>query len=400
MANPEHVERLKAGVKEWNKWYATNDIKAELAEFYVFGDHYDGVDLSSANLAGCHLKVAGFEKSFLRGSNFSGSSIFRSNFSHSCLIQSDFSDAEIFQSLLPCGEFQSSNFQRSRHWENFYHEAQLESSDWSGAVVRDNQFVGANLREADFAGAILVGCNFRDSELHGVHFEDTVITDCNFSNSAGLDSIRFSGPCLIDYHTIATNRILPLSFFRGCGLSDTFIEYIPSIFSQGMEFYSAFISYSALDKKFARRLHDALQGRGVRCWLDEHEILPGDKIQARIDEGIRVWDKVLLCCSENSLGEGSSWWVEQEVERAFKKERDLRKQRGTDVCSLIPLNLDGFLFSDQCTHYFTADVQQRNAPDFHGWDKDNDLFEEQLEKVVKALRADKGARRPPPKSKL
>ncbi len=45
-----------------------------------------------------------------------------------------------------------------------------------------------------------------------------------------------------------------------------------------IEFYSCFVSYSHADKSFARRLYDTLQGRGIRCWLDEHELLPGDDI--------------------------------------------------------------------------------------------------------------------------
>ena len=55
--------------------------------------------------------------------------------------------------------------------------------------------------------------------------------------------------------------------------------------------------YAHEDKLFARRLHDALQGRGVRCWLDEKQMLPGDDIYEQVDRGIRLWDKVLLCCS-------------------------------------------------------------------------------------------------------
>ena len=42
-------------------------------------------------------------------------------------------------------------------------------------------------------------------------------------------------------------------------------------------------------------LHDALQERGVRCWLDEKQMLPGDDIYEQVDRGIRLWDKVLLC---------------------------------------------------------------------------------------------------------
>jgi hypothetical protein len=72
-------------------------------------------------------------------------------------------------------------------------------------------------------------------------------------------------------------------------------------------------------------LFDNLQGRGVRCWLDEKQMLPGDDIYEQVDRGIRIWDKVLLCCSKRSL---SSWWVDSEINRAFEKERALMKERG------------------------------------------------------------------------
>ena len=78
-----------------------------------------------------------------------------------------------------------------------------------------------------------------------------------------------------------------------------------SLLNQPIQFYSCFISYNHADKTFARRLHDTLQGRGIRCWLDEKQLLPGDDIHEALDRGIRLWDKVLLCCWDQAIRHGT-----------------------------------------------------------------------------------------------
>jgi hypothetical protein len=219
----------------------------------------------------------------------------------------------------------------------------------------------------------------------------------DLSSTIGLDTIRHKGRSsldlvsLFDYH-----GEVPNAFLIGCGVPREFTANIQSLTFKISNFYSCFISYSHADKSFARRLHDRLQARGIRCWLDEKQVFPGDNIYAKVEEGIELWDKVLLCGSEASLTSG---WVDDEIKHAFAKEKRLFSERSREVLALIPLNLDGYIL-DKWEHPKKNLVLERLVADFVGWKSDGTKFEQALERVVNALRTDEAAREKPPNPKL
>ena len=85
--------------------------------------------------------------------------------------------------------------------------------------------------------------------------------------------------------------------------------------SNQKETIGVFISYSSLDKPHAQQLRDSLAENGLKVWFDELEILPGDSLLEKIEQGIKSMDYLIVILTPQSVG---SPWVKTELELAFQ----------------------------------------------------------------------------------
>ncbi len=379
MANLKHLEVLKRGVTVWNEWRGAEfSVEPDLSGANLELAELNGADLHAVNLSRAHLLWARLIDARLIGANLNEANLSGARLSSARLIGADLSGANLWGADLRKAELSRANLRGAQ-----LNEARLSRARLDGADLSETRLIRADLR----------GAHLTETDLHRAQIGQTVFGNNDLSSVKRLETVIHRGRSTIGVDTLYKSEgRIPDVFLRGVGLPETFISYLPSLIAQPIEFYSCFVSYSHADKSFARCLHDRLQSLGIRCWLDEHELLPGDKVYTEVDRGIRLWDKVLLCCSKDAL---TSWWVDNEIKIAFDKEQQLWRERGKEILALIPLNLDDYLFS-QWQSGLATEVKARLAADFGGWERNSKLFENQFERLVRALRTDSGGKEPPP----
>lgn len=267
MANQEHVELVCAGAVAVKQWRAEHS--------------HAGLDLRGAVLSNADLRGVDFTRADLHEGNLSGAQLEGAIFSRALFEFTDLTGAN------------------------------LEGASLDRARLYYVRLQDSNLHRANLMNASLEVTELDNADFTEAHVGWTRFADLDLSVAKALEFVSHGAPSTLGIDVLyRSGGNIPEVFLRGAGVPDSLITYMRSLTARPIEFYSCFISYSHADKSFARRLHDTLQGRGIRCWLDEHQLLPGDDIYEATDRGIRLWDKVLLCCSKTSL---SSWWVDKEV---------------------------------------------------------------------------------------
>lgn len=345
MANPEHLAKLKEGRKAWNAWRK----KPGSAE----------PDLSGVSLAG--IDLSGF---FLASTKLSGADLTGVR-----LVDTKIYDCSACDTV----------------WTG----ARLERVTMFELDARGATFDGAFLQRVTFDGCFLHGTCFDRAIFSKTTFLGSILKNASFTN-AELTEVTFADTHMGSARGLETAKVLGISigidtFFQSGGLSDDilrmartpeeFISYASSLVGKPIEYYSCFISYSGNDDEFAHRLHDGLQGKKIRTWFAPEDLKIGDRFRSRIDESIRIHDKLVLILSEHSI---NSAWVRREVETAL--DREDREKR--DV--LFPIRVDDTIFRSK--EPWADEIRRtRHIGDFCNW-KNHDDYTKAFKRLVKDLK--------------
>ncbi len=390
MANPEHLKILKKGVEVWNRWREEEPgVLPDLRGAYLIGADLSELNLSEASLSEAYLYRTDLSVTDLNRTDLREADLRKADLMGADLHKADLSEANLSEANLSVADFSESKLRDTDIRKAYLHRADLMGADLHKADLSE-----ANLSEANLSVTNLSESKLRETNLIGADFRNavcrlTVFANVDLCETKNLDTIHHSGPSTIGIDTLYKSKgNISEVFLRGCGVPDQMIEYAKSLTGSPIQYYSCFISYSNKDEEFAKRVHNDLQAAGVRCWFAPHDIQAGKKIHHQIDDAIRVYDKLLLILSHNSM---SSNWVGSEIIRAKKKE-DRQGSQMLFPVSIVPYDkiTDWEFFDSDTGRDLAREIREYFIPDFSLWKKDHDTYSMAFERLLRDLKAESG----------
>ncbi len=399
VADQHQLDMLRQGSNTWYTWRKQYpEIRPDLTDANLSRADLFYADLTDVNLGGATLSGANLSHARLSRADLSNATLSHADLSHARLSGADLTDVN-----LSSADLSGADLSRAYLTAANLSNATLSGVNLSGADLTDANLSGARLSRATLYNATLYNATLSsatlsrtdlslanlsrarliDTDLSGARVGWTQFGDNDLRAVRGLETVEHTGPSSISIDTIYRSQgHIPEAFLRKAGVPEDFLTYMRSLVNNPIEYYTCFISYSSRDQGFAERLYTDLQSKGVRCWFAPEDMKTGDKIRQRIDESIRLYDKLLLVLSEHSI---ASLWVEFEVEAALAKEDEKH------ALVLFPVRLDHTVM--QSTTSWAAHLKRmRHITDFTGW-KQHDDYQKALTRLLRDLKATTPRRR-------
>ena len=86
------------------------------------------------------------------------------------------------------------------------------------------------------------------------------------------------------------------------------------VIEYGSHYMQVFISHSSKDKQTAQRLAHLLSEAGLRVWIPEDEILPGDNWAKKIGQALEESDLMVVIVTPHAF---ESEWLKEEIQYAL-----------------------------------------------------------------------------------
>jgi len=351
MANPEHLAILKQGVQTWNRWRKASSVVPDFSTTSLSGMNLRSADLTFGNLFLTRMQHVDLSEADLSCASF---------------VAADLTGATLTRARLNSCDFGHSKLDGATLCEADCGRAEFGLASLRGCSLIRTRLNGARFYETDLYGA----------DLSGAHIGYTVFCDVDLSTVKGLTAIVHDRASGLSFRTLSHHQ-LPLSFLRGCGLPDQVIDYHPNLAGKASRFCSCFISYSMKDRSFSELVHAGLQREGTRCWFAPEDLKIGDPFRQRIDESIRLHDKLVLILSEHSV---NSQWVQDEVEALLERER--RENR----LVLFPIRIDSAVV-DADKPWAASIRRTRHIGDFSNWQKPAS-YQQAFQRLLRDLKAE------------
>lgn len=361
--------------------------KADLGLAYLSRAKLSGADLSGADLHSAKLREALLSQANLLGVNLGGADL-----SGADLGGADLSGANLQQAILIEANAVGAKLFGGNLFETYFDEANLQSADLRYVNFYRANLSGANLLGADLRYANLHRANLDGVKLLGADLRETTITNTKLPRS--ITAARSLSGAGMDWRTIALSLTLDglQSTLARTGMPDVaalyLIESLRSIDEMDLftMLQSVFLSYGGPDETFADRLRQTLTTNGVKTWYYPRDAVPGSRHHRHLQAQIHAYDRMVLCCSKASLQREG---VLHEVEEALEREQD---EGGSEV--MIPVLLESIFdtgkppppwWPEGKEHVYLA-LRRRVGADFRGAMDDENKWNEQVARVLKALR--------------
>jgi hypothetical protein len=177
VAVAEHLERLKRGTPDWNRWrqeypsVAPDFSEGHLQQVRLSGANLSGASfratyLGDADLAGADLTNANFAQAYLRGARLPGATL-----TNASLIEAELSGADLSGARMTGANLSAARLSRANLSDATLASAILRDSDLRQAVAVGTDFQRADLSRSHVYGISAWKVNLREATQH-----DLIIT--------------------------------------------------------------------------------------------------------------------------------------------------------------------------------------------------------------------------------